>query len=109
MDEETGACVAMTTCGSREAAEALAEALVRERLAACVQLLPMTSFYEWEGQVQRDPEVLLLVKTTIGRYPQVEDWIRAHHDYDLPEILRLPVSGGLTGYLEWLATSTRPD
>lgn len=104
--EQERYCMVLTTCGSRGEAEKLASALVEQRLAACVQVSDVTSYYAWEGRVDNDPELLLLIKTKASVYPALEAFIRERHSYDLPEIVRLPIEGGLAGYLAWLDEST---
>ncbi len=92
----------LTTTPNREEARNLARGLVHERLAACVQLLDIESVYWWENAVQQDAEVLLLIKTLCERYEEVEHYIKAHHSYEVPEILQIPTTAGYTGYIEWL-------
>ncbi len=99
-----------TTAGSREEGEALAQALVGERLAACVQLLPITSYFTWKSQVQRDDEVLLLVKTRRSLYSRAEERIRSLHSYDTPEVIATPIVDGSSAYLSWIDEVTKaPD
>lgn len=101
--------VVLTTAGSEETARRIASALVERRLAACVNLVPgVASTYRWEGKVATDAERLLIVKTTRARLAEVEAAIREHHDYELPEVLVLPVAGGSAEYLRWIEESTRP-
>ena len=103
------AVVVLITAPNREEAARLAEMLVGARLAACVQILPeMESVYWWEGEVKREPEHLLLVKTTAGRFDALEREVRALHSYETPEIVALPVSETSAPYLEWLAASVAP-
>ena len=103
------AIVVMLTAGSREEAARLAEMLVGARLAACVQILPeMESVYWWDGAIQREPEHLLLVKTTAGRFAALEREVRALHSYETPEIVALPVTDISAPYLEWLAGTITP-
>lgn len=107
MAEQTEACVVLVTCGSEAAATALATALVEERLAACGNIVPgVRSVYRWQGAVQHDAEVLLLLKTVPARVPSLSARVRELHAYDVPEVLALPVLGGLQPYLEWIAEST---
>jgi periplasmic divalent cation tolerance protein len=93
----------MCTAGDRASAQAIAAALVEERLAACVQLMPIESWYRWNGEVRHDAEVMLTAKTVRGRLPALEARIRALHPYDLPEIVALPIVGGSADYLAWVA------
>jgi periplasmic divalent cation tolerance protein len=97
----------MTTVGGEEAAEELAEKIVASRLGACVQALPVRSYYKWKGETMRDREWLLLVKTRAARYRELEEFIRSNHGYETPEIIRLPVSAGFAGYLDWIDQNTR--
>ena len=92
----------LVTAPSTEA-EGLARALVEEGLAACVNLIPgIRSFYRWEGQVQDDSEVLLVIKTGSERCDALAERVRELHSYDLPEVLALPVAGGSRRYLDWV-------
>jgi periplasmic divalent cation tolerance protein len=93
------------TCPDETIAGRIAEALVEERLAACVNLLPgITSIYRWDGQIQRDSEVLLLIKTGVGRVAALTDRLRALHPYEIPEIIAVPITEGLPDYLSWVTT-----
>ena len=95
--------VVLMTAGSQEEAERIANALVKEMLAACVNVLPgVTSVYRWEGHVQRDQEWLLLAKTTNEVLDDLVRRVQALHSYDLPEVVALPVVGGNQAYLRWI-------
>ncbi|MEM7417683.1 MAG: divalent-cation tolerance protein CutA [Gemmatimonadota bacterium] len=95
--------VVLTTAAGMEDATRLAEALVDRRLIACANLVPgVTSVYRWEGRVQRDSEVLLILKTTRAVVNRVEEELVDLHAYDVPEVLVLPVVGGSNDYLAWL-------
>lgn len=90
-----------------ESARRLADALIAQRAAACVNILaPCTSVYRWQGQVEAASEVPVLIKTTRAAYPRLEKIIREQHPYELPEIIALPVEAGLPGYLGWVAQET---
>ena len=96
------------TCPDLAGAERLAEALVGERLAACVNVLPgVRSVYRWQGTVERADEVLLLIKTTRERLDALAARVRALHPYELPELLAVEAAGGLPDYLDWVAAETR--
>jgi periplasmic divalent cation tolerance protein len=99
-----------TTLPDRASAERLADKLVAERLAACINILaPCRSVYRWKGEVQHDEEHPMLVKTTRERFPALEAAIRAGHPYELPEIIAVPIAAGLDAYLEWVVAETRPN
>ena len=99
----TEAVLIITSAGSRDEAERIALALVEERLAACVQILPATSVYRWEGAIERADELLLHIKTLAVHASAVERRIREAHGYDLPEVIILPITGGSADYLAWIA------
>jgi periplasmic divalent cation tolerance protein len=97
----------LTNLPDRAAAEKLADALVGERVAACVNILaPCRSVYRWKASVQHDEEHPVLIKTTEERYAALEAAIRSHHPYELPEVIALPIERGLPAYLEWIGTET---
>lgn len=99
----TDVVLILTTVPADDRGEVIARTLVDERLAACVNLLaPMTSFYRWEGTVERDVERQLIVKTTRDRVLAIQERLAQLHSYELPEFVVLPVSDGSTGYLEWV-------
>ena len=95
--------VVLTTLPDAEAGARLARALVEEKLAACVNLVPgVRSFYRWQGELEDSGEVLLLVKTRADRCAALAARIQALHPYDLPEVLELAASGGSAAYLDWV-------
>jgi periplasmic divalent cation tolerance protein len=98
--------VLLTTLPNVEAARRIAALLVEEKLAACVQLSAIESFYRWEGQVQNEPETLLLIKTRTALFDAAIARIKQVHPYSVPEIVGLPFSAGFDGYLSWIADST---
>lgn len=105
---ETGqTMLVITHLPDEKSARAMAEALVNERLAACVNIYPpCRSIYRWQGAVEEAQEIPLVIKTTADRYPDVEKAIRARHPYELPDILAVPVAVGLPEYLAWVAAET---
>lgn len=99
------ALVAVPTGGK---AQSMADSLVESRLAACVNVVPgVVSIYRWRGRVHRDEESLLVIKTTVARFKALERWIKAHHPYETPEIVALPVAAGSKEYLSWLSDSVK--
>lgn len=97
----------LITAPDREVADRIARALVDERLAACVNILPgITSVYRWEGAVETGEEVLLLAKTTGAALDAMTARVSALHPYDVPEVIALEIGGGLPSYLEWIAAET---
>ena len=96
----------LTNLPNAELAERLAKDLVTQRLAACVNVLaPCRSYYIWQGALQEDGEIPLLIKTTAKLYPAVEAYLHKHHPYELPEIIALNIESGLPEYLRWMSDS----
>ncbi len=100
-------CVVLTTTASESEAAALARTIVSSRLAACVQVQPIHSYYFWDGKLCEEPEYQLWIKARSAQYLELEELIRQNHSYATPEILRLPVVGGSSDYLAWLDETTR--
>lgn len=99
--------LAISTAGRSGEAEELARALVDEGLAACVNVVPsVRSFYRWQGAVQSDPELLLLIKTTTERLEALRRRLRELHSYDLPELIAIELEHGDRDYLEWVLAET---
>merc|ERR1711874_408874 len=94
---------AFVTAPSAEVAKDLAAGLVTARLAACVNIMPgVTSVYEWEGKVNTDPEVLMMIKTRTSRVPELTEFVQKNHPYDVPEVITTSIEGGSAAYLSWL-------
>jgi periplasmic divalent cation tolerance protein len=96
----------LTTVPSREDAAKIAHILIDGKLAACVQLLPIESFYRWEGKTQNEPELLLLVKTRTALFDDAIARIKTAHPYAVPQIVGLPFAAGLSGYFDWIEAIT---
>lgn len=97
------AVLIMVSTGARDDAERIGEGLVVEHLAACCSVVPTVhSFYYWDDHLQREHEALLLVKTTESRAAEVQDYVRRHHNYEVPEIIQVAIDGGSAAYLSWL-------
>lgn len=101
--------VVLSTAPTMDVAKKLARGLVREKLVACVQLVPSVhSVYEWKGEMHEDEEVQMVLKTHRDRIDAIGRYLKANHPYEVPEILALPVSHGDAPYLAWLDDRTRP-
>ncbi|MDJ0768013.1 MAG: divalent-cation tolerance protein CutA [Ilumatobacter sp.] len=94
------------TCDDGAEADRIADHLVEQRLAACVQQVPIRSTYRWQGAVERDDEVLLLVKTRRALVDQVEAVVADLHSYDLPAVTAVDIVGGSAEYLAWIDAET---
>lgn len=100
--------IVSSTTDSEDAARVLASGVVEARLGACAQIVgPITSVYRWENKVQTDQEWRVEIKTAADRVPELVDYIKSHHSYDVPEIVATPIQGGSTEYLQWLTDETR--
>ncbi|HLO62062.1 MAG TPA: divalent-cation tolerance protein CutA [Azonexus sp.] len=99
----------ITNCPDEETANAIALALVEDKLAACVNILPrVQSVYRWQGSVESATEIPLLIKATANNYAALEAKIQALHPYDVPEIIAVPIARGLPAYLTWVAAEPLP-
>lgn len=95
--------VCLTTCPDAATAERIAETLVTEGLAACVNVLPgVTSIYRWRDAIERAGEILLVIKTTEDGFAALAQRLVALHPYELPELIAVPVARGLAPYLDWV-------
>ena len=102
--------ICFCTCPDRPVADRLAETLVGEGLAACVNVVPgLHSVYRWQGAIERSDETLLLIKTTAAGLPALSARIVELHPYELPEIVAVEVAGGLSAYLDWVAEQVAGD
>ena len=100
--------IVLSTAGSEDEARKIALHLVENRLAACVNIVRgMESVYRWQEKVESNRELLLLIKTSAERVPEVRDAIRQLHSYELPECVAISVEGGSSDYLEWIERSVK--
>ncbi|WP_455197875.1 divalent-cation tolerance protein CutA [Kaarinaea lacus] len=103
-------CIVLSTCPNLETAENIAKTLVQEKLAACVNIVPgLTSIYEWQGNIEKSQEHLLIAKTSCTTYPALESAILKRHPYELPEIISIPINNGLANYLSWIDDNVVSD
>ena len=98
--------VVLSTAPSREVAVRLAKVMVERRIAACVNILPCTSVYRWDGEVKEDKEHLMVIKTRRTYIDDLRDLMASEHPYDLPELVSLEVEDGSAEYLNWLKEET---
>jgi len=97
----------LVTTPSQDVAQQLAHDVVKERLAACVNIVfGVRSIYAWEGKIERTDEVLMIIKTHSARYVALEAFIRAHHPYETPEIVEMPAGRVTPSYLQWIVKET---
>jgi periplasmic divalent cation tolerance protein len=105
-----GPVVAFSTASSLEEGRRIANALVAERLAACVNIVDnINSVYRWQGAVESSAESLLIIKTRGNLIPAIETRLRELHSYAIPELVAIPISQGAQPYLDWLSNSTNPQ
>ena len=98
----------LTTCPGSITAKQIAQDLVANNVAACVNVIPgLTSYYKWSNKVESNDELLLLIKTTSECYPAVEKRIKSLHSHELPEIIAVPIKEGFKDYLRWIENSTK--
>jgi periplasmic divalent cation tolerance protein len=98
----------LTTCPGSISAKKIAQDVVTEKLAACVNILPdVQSFFSWVGKVDSANEHMLIIKTTMDSYGALEKYIKKVHPYELPEIIAVPIEAGFTAYLEWITKNSK--
>ena len=99
--------IILVTVPSQDVAQQLAQDVVKERLAACVNVVSgVRSIYAWEGKIERTDEVLMIIKTQSSRYDALETFIRAHHPYETPEIVEIPAGRVMPQYWQWIVKET---
>lgn len=102
----TDKIIVFVTCESKEQSEEIAQAVVTEKLAACVNVLPgIRSCYVWEGKLTWSDELLLVIKTTRGRFEQLKSRVRGIHSYAVPEIVGVTIDEAFDKYLDWIDES----
>lgn len=100
--------VILVTASSQAEAEAIAQTLVRQKLAACVALTPIQSIYIWQDELHHDQEWQLIIKTDLGQFEAIAQVVQQQHSYALPEIIALPIVAGSADYLSWMAAQVSP-
>lgn len=99
--------IVITTTISKAEAETIARALLELRLAACIQVTQIQSYYTWKESINVDEEQLLLIKCKQADFVAIQECIVANHSYEVPEIVQIPITDGLPQYLQWIGTVTR--
>ena len=100
-------CLVMTSVGNEQEAKQIAQSLLNDRLAACIQIFPMQSHYIWKEELQEDQEYLLLIKARQSDWQKIEAAIRKIHSYEIAEILKLDLAAGHAPYLAWMQQATQ--
>jgi periplasmic divalent cation tolerance protein len=106
---DSGYCLVLTTVSTAQQAGTLARRIVEAGLGACVQIEAIRSIYRWQGALCDEPEQRLSIKTRAARFEALERFIRAHHSYETPEIVQVPVTAGSAAYLQWIDEGSRGD
>ena len=96
----------LTTCPNEQEARDLATRIIASRLAACVQLSKIESFYIWKDEACIEPEVRLTIKTRTRLYDRLESFIKKHHSYEVPQVVMIPIEDGSEAYLDWIDENT---
>lgn len=104
----TGLGVVLVTASSQAEGEALARSLLEIKLAACITITPVHSFYTWQGEIHSESEWQLIIKTDLAQFPLISARIQELHSYDVPEIIALPIVAGSQSYLRWIAENVNP-
>jgi periplasmic divalent cation tolerance protein len=99
--------VVITTTNSAEASEKIAKALLDQKLAACIQVTQIKSYFTWKDEVNIDDEQLLLIKCKSTDYAEIENCIKGNHSYEIPEIIQLPINNRLPAYMNWINEVTK--
>jgi periplasmic divalent cation tolerance protein len=102
-------CIVVTTYSREKAGSRIVNALLASKLAACVQVFPIRSFYSWKGGISRDRENLMLIKARSRDFEAIRETILRNHDYEVPEIISVRIDKAHAGYLGWLEKATRRD
>jgi periplasmic divalent cation tolerance protein len=99
--------VVFVTAASEQEAEAIAQSLVQQSLAACVSLTPIRSIYRWQGEICTEPEWQLLIKTEVSKFDSIREQVQLLHSYEVPELIMLPIVAGSVEYLNWISAQVQ--
>jgi len=100
-------CIIFSTAGTVGEATKIADALLSAHAASCVQMSPVNSMYHWKGKIEKSDEILLTIKTKDELYSAAEKIIRENHSYEVPQIIKVPITDGLPDYLNWIKKETK--
>lgn len=100
--------VVLITTPTRSEAGSLTQRILKQKLAACINLVPVISHYWWKGKIEETEETLMLVKTQPSLIKQLVKLVEKHHSYEIPEVIALPITQGNPKYLEWIAETVKP-
>ena len=107
--KETGYSLVITTCPDNDTVKKIIGVLMEKRLAACVQVFPIESAYTWEGKLCQEREFALHIKSRTALFEEIKAAIDGNHGYEVPEIIQVPITDGLPGYLAWIDENTRRE
>ena len=107
MESNSSFGLVLVTAGNLTSAKAIATLLITEKLAACVNILPITSIYMWQGKINEDPEYQLIIKTDLDKFDRLAAKVSEIHPYEVPEIIALPIENGADSYLSWLGETMK--
>jgi len=107
--EDDSYSMIITTTASKESAKEIARLLVERKLAACGQIFPIESIYFWQGKVCEENETMLLIKSRTALFEEIKTAIKENHSYEVPEIIQIPITNGLPGYLKWIGDCTHRE
>ncbi len=99
-------CIITTACSTRDEAGKIAGALLEERLAACVQIKEVESFYKWDNEIHHEEEYVLSIKTIDANYDKIRERVLELHSYEVPELIKIGIEDGLDEYLSWINANT---
>ena len=94
--------ITISTCPNKDTAKSIAKLLVENRLAACVQMFPIESVYVWQDKICDESEIMLLIKSKAEMFGRISALITKYHTYEVPQIIQIPITGGLPEYLKWI-------
>ncbi|VWU51312.1 protein CutA, putative [Hepatocystis sp. ex Piliocolobus tephrosceles] len=108
MDVDSSFIVAYVTTPSKDVAENISNILLKEKLVSCVNIVPgILSMYHWKGEIAKDNEVLMMIKTKKKLFGEIVNCVKKHHPYEIPEVIAVPIIHGSKDYLDWVSNSVK--